>query len=241
MPDAVFGGSWSNGMPFLLTVIPISSSRSLGLLAGDPERRDVDEHEVVVRPARDDPRAQAGKGLCQDTGVGHRPALVLAEALLRRQLERDGLAGDDVHERTTLDAREDRLVDGSAEESLESREVGRVQLRRQLASREDEPAARAAQRLVRGGRDDVGMREGTGVEARRHESGDVGHVHEQDRADAVGDVGHPLEIESPRIGARSADDQLRPDLPGLCAHRVVVDLLRVLADAVGMDLVAAGR
>ena len=29
----------------------------LGLLAGDTQRRDVDEHEVVVRAARDDVRA----------------------------------------------------------------------------------------------------------------------------------------------------------------------------------------
>ena len=38
MPEAVFGGSGSNGIAFLLTVIPISSRSVLGLLAGHAER-----------------------------------------------------------------------------------------------------------------------------------------------------------------------------------------------------------
>ena len=35
---------------------------------------------------------------------------------------------------------------------------------------QDEPAARSAQRLVRGGRDEVGVRDGRGVQARRHQT-----------------------------------------------------------------------
>ena len=49
--------------------------------------------------------------------------------------------------------------------------------------------------------------------------------------------GHPLEVPEPRVGGRATDDQLRPDLAGLGGHRVVVDPLGVLADAVGVDLV----
>ena len=55
MPEAVLGGSWSKGMAFLLTVMPTSSRQRLGLLAGDPEGRHVDQHEVVVGAARDEP------------------------------------------------------------------------------------------------------------------------------------------------------------------------------------------
>ena len=75
------------------------------------------------------------------------------------------------------------------------------------------------------------------MDARRDEAGDVGHVDEQDRADAVGDGRHPLEVPQPRVGAGPADDELGPDLAGLGLHRVVVDALGVLADAVGVDLV----
>ena len=59
IPDEVFGGCWSNGIVFLLTVIPISSRSALRLLAGNAERHHVDEHEVVVGAAGDQPRALA--------------------------------------------------------------------------------------------------------------------------------------------------------------------------------------
>ena len=42
-----------------------------------------------------------------DQGVLDRPSLVEPEGLFRSQLECDGLAGDDVHQRTALRARED--------------------------------------------------------------------------------------------------------------------------------------
>ena len=59
------------------------------------------------------------------------------------------------------------------------------------------------------------------------------------RAHAMGDRGHALEVEDPRIGRGAGDDHLRPDLGGLRLERVVVDPLGVLADAVGVDLVQA--
>ena len=107
----------------------------------------------------------------------------------------------------------------------------------QLVAAEDQPAARPAERLVGRRRDDVGVRERAGVDAGRDEAGDVGHVDEQQRPDAVGDRRHPLEVDDPRVGAGAGDDQLRPDLAGLGLERVVVDALGVLADAVGVDLV----
>ena len=164
-------------------------------------------------------------------------ALVDAELVLARELQRDRLAGDDVHQRSTLDAGEHALVDGHREGALEAREIGRVQLGRELLAREDEAAARAAQGLVGGRRHDVGVRERARVDAGGDETRDVGHVHEQDRPDAVGDARHPLEVPQPRIGARAAHDELGPDLVGLRLHRVVIDALGVLTDAVGVHLV----
>ena len=111
-PTTVLGGSGSNGIAFLLTVIPTSSRSVLGLLAGHAEGRDVDEHQVVVRAARDDLRAARRRGSPARTrGVLDRSHLVAPEVLARGEPEADGLAGDDVHERPALDAREDRLVD----------------------------------------------------------------------------------------------------------------------------------
>ena len=55
------------------------------------------------------------------------------------------------------------------------------------------------------------------------------------------DGGHPLKIPGARIGGRPAHDHLWADLPRLGLHGVVVDPLRILANAVGMDLVQAAR
>ena len=70
--------------------------------------------------------------LGQHLGVGDHLRRVLLERRLQRFAERDRLGGDDVHERPALHAGED----------------GRVDLLGPLLLAQDEPAARAAQRLV---------------------------------------------------------------------------------------------
>ena len=74
---------------------------------------------------------------------------------------------------------------------------------------QDEAAARAAQRLVRGGGDDVGERHRRRVHARGDEAGDVRHVHHHRRADLVGDLAELREVEGARVGAGADDDDLR--------------------------------
>ena len=52
------------GIAFLLTVMPGLAERRLGDLAGEPAREDVDEHQVIVGAAADQPEAggrQAGR------------------------------------------------------------------------------------------------------------------------------------------------------------------------------------
>ncbi len=100
--------------------------------------------------------------LGQGTGVAHYLTLVLAEALGHGFLEGNRFGCDDVHEGTGLDSREDGAVDGIGE----------------MALAHDEGPAGAAQGLVRGGGDHIGVGYGAGVLARGDESdnvGDVGH------------------------------------------------------------------
>ena len=205
----------------------------------DAERQDVDEHEVIVGAAGHEPSAAPCERLGHRRGVLDRPPLITAELLRLGNPERNGLARDHLHQRTALDAREHGLVDGRREGGLDVREVGRVDLGRQLAAAEDQPATGSAERLVGRRRDDVGVRERRRMDARRDETRDVGHVDEQQRPDAVGDRRHALEVDDPRIGRCPTDDQLGPDLASLGLERVVVDPLGVLANAVGVDLVEA--
>ena len=136
-------------------------------------------------------------------------------------MEGHRLGGDDVLERAALDAGEDLAVD-------------RLGVR--LAA-EDQAAARAAQGLVGGGGDDVGVRHRGGVQPGRDQAGDVGHVHHQGRPDLAGDLGEAVEVEDARVGA-GADHQDRAACArGPAAPTSSMSMRLVgLAQAVGDDL-----
>ena len=108
---------------------------------------------------------------------------------------------------------------------------------RQLLGAEDQRAARAAQRLVRGRGDDVAVRDRGGIEAGGDQSGDVRDVGHQQRADAIGDLAEAREVERARVGGEAGDDQLGLVLLRQPLQRVVVDRLGLRADAVGDEVV----
>ena len=103
--------------------------------------------------------------------------------------------------------------------------------------REDHAAARAAQGLVRGRGDHVGVRHGAGVAPGGHEAGDVGHVDHEGGAHRVRDLGEALEVDDARVGRRPGDDDARAALAGNRLHGVHVDSLGLLVHAVGDDVV----
>ena len=221
MPDDVFGGFGSNGMPFLLTVIPISSRRCSASLPVTPNGVTSARMRWLSVPPEISRMPSPVSVSAIARALARTWRWYVAELVAQGELEADGLARDDVLERAALDAREDAPVDRRREVRLDHRVVGRIGGRRELASAEDESAARAAEGLVGRRRDEVGVRERARVEAGRDEPGDVGHVDPQERPDRVGDVGHPLEVDDPRIGAGAADDQLRagPPWPAARARR----------------------
>ena len=93
-------------------------------------------------------------------------------------MEADGLGGDDVHQRSALHAGEDDFVD-------------RAQRTRLLG--QNQAGAGAAQRLVRGGGDDLGVGHRRRMRAARDQTGEVRHVHQIERAHLVGDLAHARE------------------------------------------------
>ena len=145
--------------------------RGLGDLAGQPARHDVDEHEMRVRAAADQPEPGPGQTRGEAGRVPDDLPLVVPEAGRQRLLEADGLGGDDVHERPALHAGKHGAIE--------------VLCERRLA--EHHPAARAAQRLVRGRRHEMRVRDRARVQAGRDQAGDVRHVRHHERADLVGD------------------------------------------------------
>ena len=150
--------------------------------------------------------------------IGHHLLLILLEFRLQRFEERHGFRGDDVHERAALRTREHQRV-----EFLRDRLVG---------ARQDQSTARTAQRLVRGGGDDIGVRDRIGIQARRHQARDVRHVDEQIGADRIGDLAEFLEVEVAGVGGETRDYHFGFFGQRLRGECVVVDFAVVRANAV---------
>ena len=106
----------------------------------------------------------------QRLGVGDHLLLIGDEFRLHRFEEADGLGRHHVHQRTALRAGEYRLVDRRAV----------------LLLRQNDAGARSAQSLVRGGSDDIGVLAGIRMQTRGHQSGEMRHVDQQNRADRIG-------------------------------------------------------
>ena len=109
------------------------------------------------------PRSISAVG--QRLGVLHHLPGVGLEVVGQRLAEGHRLGGDHVLERAALGAGEHRLVD-------------RLGV---LGGAEDEPGARAAQRLVRGAGDDLRVRHRRRIDPAGHQPGEVRHVHQEER------------------------------------------------------------
>ena len=174
-PTRCSAGSVSNGMAFLLTVIPISSSRCSASLPVTPSGVTSTSRRWLSVPPETTraPSPASVSAMTRAFSIVRRWSV--AEGLLRGQLEGDGLAGDDMHQRAALRAREDVPVDRGGQGSvgvavLDGRERGRVEPGSQRAPAEGHPAARSAQRLVGRRRDEVRVRERARMDVRRDEA-----------------------------------------------------------------------
>ena len=120
-------------------------------------------------------------------------------------------------------------------------EHGGVDLFGVLVLAQDHPGARAAERLVGRGRDDVGVLDRVGMKPGGDQPGEVGHVDHQLRPDLVGDLTKAREVELARIRRPAGEQQLRTALARDPRHLVHVDQAALAVDLVGGDVVQAPR
>ncbi len=198
----------------------------LHLLARDVHGTQVHQHEVVVGAARHQLKALLQKSRSQRLGVENHLMLIRLEGLVQRLAEANRLTGNDVLQRTALDAGENGLVDL----------LGDL-----LIVREDQTAARAAQGLVGGGGHHIGIGNGGRMLTGSDKTGDVRHVHHQVCADRVGNVSHARKVNHAGVGRRTGHDQLGLDLLGLGLQLIVVDDVGVVLHAVGNEVVVQTR
>ena len=200
---------------------PGADQRLLRDVALHALRPEIDQHQMVVGAAGDDVEAAALQRRRKRPRILDDALRIDLEVGPQRLAERDRLRGDDMHQRPALQAGEDRRVD---------------LLRDLLVVGEDQAAARTAQRLVRGRRDDMRMRDRRRMHAAGDEPGEMRHVDHQIGADRIGDLAEALEIPDARIGRAAGDDELR--LVGVRdpLDLVVVEQLVLAPHAVGHDL-----
>ena len=167
--------------------------RDAVLVAGDvgaPERRfrhlarqplgpQVNQHEMGIRTAGDDIEPARFQRFRQRLGILDDILRVELEGGTQRFTEGHRLGGDDMHQ-------------GSA---LQTREHSRVELLGQsFVVGEDNPAARTAQRLMRGGRHHMRMRKRAGMGAAGHQAGEMRHVDHEIGANGIRDLAEAAEI-----------------------------------------------
>ena len=83
------------------------------------------------------------------------------------------------------------------------------------------------------------MRHRAGVHARSHQSGDVRHIHKEDRSNRLCYLGDALKFDDARVGARSCDDHLWLVLLRQLFDLVVINAFGVLAHVVFHEFVHA--
>ncbi len=135
--------------------------------------------------------------------------LIGLEFRLQRLSEAHRLGGDHVLQRPALGAGENGLVDGL----------------RVLLPAQDHAAPGTPQGLVGGGGHEIRIGHGAGMLSRRHQPGDVGHVHHQQRASLIGDLPQLREVDGPGIGAGAGHQDLRPAFQGDPPDLLIVDHL----------------
>ena len=87
-----------------------------------------------------------------------------------------------------------------------------------------------------GSGDDMGVREGRGMRAARHEPGEMGDIDEEIGADLIADRAEALEIPVTGIGRAAGDDQLGLVLPREPGDMLHVNALGLAIDGVGHRL-----
>ena len=154
----------------------------------------IDEHHVAVCAACDDVQATFHQLISQGLGVFNDLFLVGFEFRAQGFAECDCFARDDVHQRSTLNAREDRRVEFLSQSFV----VG-----------QDHTATWAAQCFVRGCCCDMCVWEWGRVDACGNQTCKVGHVDHEIRTNAVSNFAHTGKIDDTWDGRTTCDDQFR--------------------------------
>ena len=188
-----------------------------GRVAFDAFGAQVDQHHMRIGAASDDIQTALHQLIGQRLRVLDHLCLIGLEFRAQRLAKGHGLARDHMHQRATLNTGEDGGIEF---------------LRQILVIGQDHAAARAAQGFVGGRCGDMGMREGRGVEARRHQTREMRHIDQQIGTDAIGNLAHFREIDDAGDGGPTGDDHLGLVFGSKARDLVIVQQVVLTAHAI---------
>jgi hypothetical protein len=184
---------------------------------------EIEQHQVVVGATRHEAYALGQQTLGHRRGVAQDPGGVLPELIGVVLAETHGLGRDLALDGSPLAAGKDRLVD----------QLG------VFLGGEDQPSPRAAQRLVGGGGDDVGVLHRVGEHLPGHQADEVGGVDHEHRTDLVGDRAEGVVLQVARVGRIPGQHDLGSMFERQPPHLVHVDALRGGVEPVRHEVVLA--
>mmetsp|Transcript_46937 Transcript_46937/g.93525 ORF Transcript_46937/g.93525 Transcript_46937/m.93525 type:complete len:415 (+) Transcript_46937:429-1673(+) len=209
----------------------------LNLRAGQAERPQVPQHQVVLGPLSGHLVVLAHEKLAKSGSVRLHLLGVSFELRGGDLLELGGQAGDLVVVGAALQGGEDGEVDG-----ILVLIHGRVRsVRLGALAEEDHACTRAAKRLVRGGRHDVAKVEGVLGLASGHKAGDVGHVSHHKGTSRIADLANARVVPVAWVGRGARHDELGTEHEGELLHLVVVNIARLGVHMVWQRLEVDGR
>ena len=160
--------------------------------------------------------------------------LVLLVFRLHGLEESDGLGGDDMLERSALDAGEDAGVEDCAHLLDFALRGGKAPGVVEVLAHQDDAAARSTKGLVGGGGDNVGVFHRILQEACGNQAGGMGHVDPEEGTYFIGNLAHALIVPFAGVGGGTADDEFR-----LALQRLALPL--IIVDAAGFGIKAVGN
>ncbi len=173
---------------------------------------------MVVRTAGNNLDATGQKSLAKCLRIFYNTLLIRFKCIGERLFKADCLRSNHMHQWSSLDPRENRLI--------------KIKFLCCFLITENQTAAGSPQGLVRGGRHHVRVRNGAWVQPCRHKSGNMRHIHHQNRADLISHLAELLKINRARISRRARNNHLRligkRKLPHLIIIQktVVIDTIR---------------
>ena len=157
-----------------------------------------------------------GNGACSLNGA----LLTLGELWLHRELERDSLCRDDVHERSTLLTGEHRGVQFLGEA---------------LITAENQTRTGPAERFVNSRGHHIRVGNGRGVQSSGDQPSEVCHVDPEGSTHFIGNISERLEVAVAGVGRPTSNDHL-----GFVLKRLVSDHIHVDEERLGIHTIRRG-